>query len=167
MLNVCHLRPCAIWTRARLCRISLGRRLLAGRPERRVRRRGLTRNRDLAETSHWTRRWKMGEGYTRCEYESPQWVIADNLRDTMRMAPCGHGACGALFQGIAASPSFCPFSSDNVSGRYLPSRRRQQKKAQPHHTHIVLGNGRLRFSRQRSSSLQISVSGRRRHSTSC
>jgi hypothetical protein len=38
------------------------------------------------------------------------------------------GLAASLFHGIAASPSFCPFSSDRVSGGCLASCQRQQKK---------------------------------------
>src|SRR5262252_4566242 len=35
----------------------------------------------------------------------PQPYTPGRLGDAIRRAPCGQGACGALFQGFAASPS--------------------------------------------------------------
>jgi hypothetical protein len=54
------------------------------RDERRVRSRGLPRNRDLTGTSHWMRRRKIGEGHTRCESGLPQQGIPGRLIHAMR-----------------------------------------------------------------------------------
>jgi hypothetical protein len=83
----------------------------------------------------------------------PQECTPGTLSDAMRVTPCGDGGLAAsLFQGIAASLSFCLSSFVGDEASAAPCTK-GNKKAQSHHTHVALGNGRLRFSRQCSSSL--------------
>jgi hypothetical protein len=105
-----------------------------------VRSLGLTRNRDGTGISCWIRCWKTGEVHVMRRRRSkdtsqgtwtlPQPRLLDRFIDAMRTSPCGDGGLAAsLFQGSAACPSFCLFSSGSACSLCLASCQRQQKNA--------------------------------------
>ena len=110
-----------------------------------------TPNKKRPQTSLIRRR--RSEGASQSSGKLPQRRILGRLRDAMRMAPCGHGACGVTFSGYRCKPFVLPVLFGECV-RLLPLLApKATKKAQSHRPTLLWAMSDCAFSRQRSDSL--------------